>query len=278
MASKICLATTGIFTLLAQRFSLAFILLAPILYYRRSRLKRQTLLYSIILGLLYFIIMTSELSALRTINSSTASFIINTAVVFVPLFEAIRNEKFPSIKTIAGSLITFLGVGLLTFGGTFHRFGTGEWLCLFEAVLYTISIILTGLFSRKTDPMCMGIMQVGMIALLSLGASYLFETPSLPADSSTWAALLMLAVIGTFFGLTFQPLAQRHMPNETAGMFCAINPVVASILSILCLGERLSPLQTAGGICILIGILTTQKPDPVKTIIEFRRSRWTSIR
>lgn len=118
------------------------------------------------------------------INSSTASFIINTAVVFVPLFEAIRNEKFPreDDRRITDHISRRRFV---TPGGRFHRFlapANGS-VCL-RPFSGTISIILTGLFSRKTDPMCMGIMQVGMIALLSLGASYLSEISSGPQTAA----------------------------------------------------------------------------------------------
>ena len=73
-----------------------------------------------------------------------------------------------------------------------------------------------------------------------------------------WIGIAMLAVVCTGFGFTLQPVAQSGTSAERAGMFCALNPLVASALGVAFLGEALSVQCVAGGLLILAGILLAE--------------------
>ena len=87
--TKVGLQDMGKFTLLAVRFLLAFAFLAALFRRRLLQIDRRTLLSGLAMGGIYFCVMTAELTALKTVETSTVSFVTNTAVVIVPLIQAL---------------------------------------------------------------------------------------------------------------------------------------------------------------------------------------------
>lgn len=259
--SKLILNGMGVFNLLSVRFVLGFVLLAAILLPRLGKLSGRTLLAGVLMGGMFFLVMTAELNGLKRTASGTASFLVNTAIVLVPLLEAVRTRRLPRRKTLLSVLLCFAGVACLTLAGGV-RFGEGEAWCLLAALLYACTILVTDRLSHSgIDTLAAGIVQVGTIGLLSTAASFLFETPRLPAGGMEWTGIVLLAVVCTGFGFTLQPVAQSGTTAERAGMFCALNPMVAAALGIGVLGEAFTAQCLIGGLFILSGILLAELPE-----------------
>lgn len=255
LLSKLTMQTMEPFTMLSARFITAFLLLILLFGKKLTNLAPATLLRGMMLGGAFFSVMAAELFGLRTTDSSTTSFLENTAIVFVPLLEALLHRKLPRLPALLSAAVTMFGIGLLTLRGGAFSLKSGELLCLLAAVLYASSIILTDRLSRRDDPLTLGILQVGFIGLFALTASFLFETPRLPATGLEWGAILALALVCSGFGFTLQPVAQRYTTSERAGMFCALNPVSAAILGTVFLGEKLGLQSILGAGFVLAGIL-----------------------
>ncbi len=254
LLTKIGLEDMGPFTLLAVRFLLAFALLLMVFWKKMRHVDKKTLLNGMLLGAAFFAVMTAELFGLKTTSSSMTSFLENTAVVFVPLFEAVLRRRFPTVSVAISSAVTFAGVGLLTLRGGAVSLTTGELLCLLAALLYAVAIILTDRLAVKSDPFTLGILQVGFLGAFSLLAAFIFETPQLPASSQEWGIIFALAVVCTGFGFTLQPVAQRYTTSERAGIFCALNPAVAAVLGWTFLHEHLGFQGIIGAMLVLSGI------------------------
>ena len=249
------------FNRLGWRFLLGFVLLSALFFPRLKQLNRKTFRAGIIMGGMFFLVMTAELNGLKRTASGTASFLVNTAIVLVPLLKAVWTRRFPKAKTVLSALLCFAGVAFLTLAGGV-RFGAGERWCLIAARLYAGTILITDRLSHSgIDTLAAGIVQVGAIGALSLAASLLFETPRLPNGTTEWIGIVMLAVVCTGFGFTLQPVAQSGTSAERAGMFCALNPMVAATLGILFLGESFAVQSMIGGVLILAGILLAELPE-----------------
>ena len=164
-------------------------------------------------------------------------------------------------RAVLSALLCLAGVGFLTVGSGL-KFGAGEMFCMLAAFLYACTILITDRLTHGSiDALAAGIVQVGTIGVLSLSASFLFEAPRLPVGIPEWAGIVMLAVVCTGFGFTLQPVAQSGTSAERAGMFCALNPMVATILGIIFLQERFTVQSAIGGGLILAGILVSELPD-----------------
>ena len=90
--------------------------------------------------------------------------------------------------------------------------------------------------------------------VFSLAASFLFEQPRMPQNSTEWMVILMLALVCSCFGFTLQPVAQKYSSSARAAQFCALNPLSVVILSALFLDERLGLYGLIGAALILAGI------------------------
>ena len=253
--SKISLAVFGPFNLLAVRFGLAFAILAVIAGKRWRRLTPAVLGMGALLGLTFFAVMALEMQALMRTDSSTTSFLENTAIVWVPLMSAAIGRRRPSGTVIGASGLTLLGVGCLTVGKSGFSIGTGQMICLAASLFYAGAIVMTARFSKKGDALMLGIIQIGVMALCAGIASFMTETPRLPAALGEMGPILYLAVICSVFGFTLQPVAQKRISAEKAGLFCALSPLSASLMGIIFLHESVSGLSLAGSFLILAGIL-----------------------
>ncbi len=261
MFGKLLLESMGPFTLLALRFLFGFVLVALIIAPRLLRLDKATFKRGLVLGALGFIVMALEVFSLMYTASSTTAFLENTAIVLVPLFEALLARKPPNTRTGICAVLAFVGVGMLTFKPAGFSFGLGEWLAVGAAVFYAIAIMATARFSQKSDSMSLGALQVGFVGLFGLMSSFSFEQPMLPSDGLAWAYLAVLVVVCTGFGFTLQPLAQRYMSPEKASTLSAANPMVAAILGIAFMGEQVTLAGIAGMVFIVISIIVSTLPE-----------------
>ena len=253
--SKLTMMGMGKFNLLGVRFLLAFVFLSLVFPRRLLRIDRKTFLSGLAMGGMYFLVMTAELSGLKLTASSTVSFLENTAIVLVPLMQAALRRRLPEKKALLSAALCLAGVAFLTLGGAV-RFGIGEAWCLTAAVLYASAILVTDRLTHgKIDALAAGMVQVGTIGALSIAASFLTETPRLPAGGMEWLAILMLAIVCSGFGFTLQPVAQSGTTAERAGMFCALNPLVATTLGVVFLHEHIGLQGLVGAALILCGIL-----------------------
>lgn len=253
--SKTALETMDLFTLLADRFLLAFLLLCILFFRRMVRVAPRTLVRGMILGTVFFIVMTFELQALKTAETSTISFLENTAIIYVPLLSALVSFRLPDRESTLRALIAVTGIGVMTLSGAGFRFSPGELHALAAALFYAIVILLTGRFSHEDDPLQLGILQIGTLGTLSLIASFLFGSPRLPGSGKEWICLAALVLVCTGFGFTLQPVAQKYLRPEQASIFCALAPVSATITGTLILHESITPFKLAGAVLILGSIL-----------------------
>ena len=253
--AKVGLESMSPLNLLALRFCLAFVVLCVIFWKKLRTVTKTDLLHGMILGGVFFAVMTCEVFALTMTTASNVSFLVNTAIVIVPLFEAALHRKAPDHRTLLCAAVTLAGVGFLTLKSGLSGFGLGEALCMLEACLYAGGIILTAKFSHQGDTILLGMFQIGFLGVFAAIGSLLVETPHLPQNGTEWGVILALALVCSCFGFTFQPVAQRYTTADRAAQMCAINPLSTAVLSAVFLKERLGVQGVIGAALILLGIV-----------------------
>ena len=248
--SKIALGSFETFNLLALRFIIAFILLGVVFFRKLIHITKKELIYGMILGAIFTSLLSMELLGLRRTGSGTTSFIENSAMIFVPVFQLILFRKRPVVTDIIRIILALGGIAVLTLGGSGGLLKGGSLFLICAALFYAAAIITTARFSRECDPLMLGIVQVGTVGVLSLIISLITESPHLPGTAKEWLMILALAVICSGFGFTLQPMAQRGTTAERAGMMCAISPMSAAMLGIIFLQEQITAAKIIG--CVLI--------------------------
>lgn len=254
--SKMCLMQLTPFALLGIRFTFSFVLLCLIfLKQLKATLTRSDLLKGILFGTFYYLVMTCEYSALQTTNSSTASFLENLAIVIVPFLNIPFTRKLPSLRNLFCVFLAVIGVGLLTLTKDGFSLSAGEMRLILAAFLYASAIIATNMLSKTGTPLNMGIFQVGTIGILGLISAGVTNTFCLPADPFIYVYVAALSIVCTCFGYTLQPVAQSKLSAETSSLYCAVSPLVASIIGIVFLHEIPSFANVIGEILIIIVLI-----------------------
>lgn len=253
--SKTCLNTLSPFMLLFFRFTIAFALLLLIFRHRLRLITRKTLLAGGAVGLSFFAVMTAETYALTLSPSSTVALLENTAIIFVPFMAAAVYKKKPNISAVGCAIIAMTGVALIVNGGQAITPGLGILLGMLSAVLYSAAILVTDYCAKTEEPILVGVIQLGTMAVLSGIAGLIFETPLLPSTGTEWSCILILAVVCSCFGFALQPLAQKGTTAERAGLFCAFSPAVAAFLGWLFLHEVFGILGFIGSVLIILSVV-----------------------
>ena len=96
LLSKALLTTMSPLNILSVRFCLAFVILCAIFFNRMKRMDLRTLLMGMAIGGAFSAMMAAELFALKHTLASTTSFLENTAIVIVPLMEALLHRSCPA--------------------------------------------------------------------------------------------------------------------------------------------------------------------------------------
>ena len=253
--SKSAMNSLTPFNLLAVRFLTAFIFLAILFWKKLIYIQKTELKYGFFLGLLYTIMMGCELTGLRATDSGTTSFIENSAMIFVPIFQFVFLKKKIRATESLRIVLAVIGIAFLTLGASGGLLRSGCIYLLGSAIFYASAILVTNIASRKGDPLMIGITQVFTIGFLSLIMSFILEQPRLPQTGTEWTMILALAIICSGFGFTLQPVAQRGTTAERAGMMCALSPLSASLQGVIILHDQMSPYKLAGCLMILFSLL-----------------------
>ena len=266
--SKYLLNSMEPLSLLGIRFLIAFAVLF-LLFSRKVisdvKANPRIIAVSLLLGIVYFICMAAELTGLKYTTAATCSFLENSAIVIVPIAEAFLLRRLPKPVVLISAVITFIGIGLIIFNNSavgtslgilfISRLGIGELLCIVAALTYAAAIIITDRVSGIYDPLTFGIIYVGFMGAFGMIASFMTETPHLPQSGTQWALLLILAVVCTAFGFALQPVAQKPLTSESAGIICAVNPLTTAVMGWLFMGDVLGLSGIVGAALIITGIV-----------------------
>ena len=254
--SKTLMQSMSPTSVLAVRFVLAFLILAAVFSKKLLHCSRSSLFGGAVLGVLYTACMMFEMYGLRLVDTGVASLIENMAIVLVPIYVAVLKRTMPRQKTIFCAVLAVTGVGFLsvtqknTYGG-----GLGILLIILAAMTYAVCILTTEKVSRDGDPITIGIIQLGMMGVLSLLLSLVRGDFGFPQTGEQWSMMLILVLVCSCFGFAFQPVGQKYVPAETAAVFTVVNPLTASIMGVAIAGEAVTAPKIVGFALVFAALL-----------------------
>ncbi|MBQ9516277.1 MAG: EamA family transporter, partial [Ruminococcus sp.] len=221
-------------SVLAVRFLLAFLILALIFFQRLRACSKRSLKGGLILGVLYTICMVFEMYGLRLIDSGTSALIENMAIVLVPLYVSVLTKSLPKKKTMLCAVLAVIGVGFLSVAQSKLSGGIlGIVLTICAALTYAACIIATEKVSQNADPIAIGVIQLGVMGVLSLLIALPVGGFELPQSPGQWLQMLILVLLCSCFGFAFQPVGQKYVSAEAAAIMTVVNPLTASVLGIV---------------------------------------------
>jgi drug/metabolite transporter (DMT)-like permease len=248
------------------RFSLAAILLWAYVLWRRRRERfaivpsRRIAIRLLLLGAVgYFVGSFTYLAAVTTISVSLAGLLLYIyPAVATALAIALQRER-GSTPLFAGMALALAGVAI-TLGAPLLEHGfspdpRGVVLVLVSAVLYAAYIVGSESVLRGVHTMvaltyiCSGA-SASYIVLIGLTRTF---TPGMSIGA--WSATGGMAVISTVVAAGAFLAGLRRLGPARAATLSTLEPLVTVVIAFYLLGETLRPVQLAGGLVILAGVV-----------------------
>lgn len=254
---KNALANVGPATFIAWRFVVATLVLL-VLFARRMRgLQRVEIGVGIMLGVWLGLGYVLQTTGLQTTTTGKTGFITGMNVVIVPILSAIFFRKLPGWKTMLGILVAVAGMGFLSLDANL-RLQPGDLWVLGGAVAYALHILSVSEFAASHDPVRVAIIQLAAGAVLTAGAAFIFEEPSLSLPISTWGAILFTGVVATALVFSTQIAVQRYTTSTHAALILSLESPFAALFGWLLAGEVLGSRELLGCALIMAGIVTAE--------------------
>ena len=252
--TKICLNYSTEFHIISFRFLIAFVISLIFLQRKIFPLKIKEILYSLILSVLLFMVFITMTIGVKYTTATNASFLISLSVIFIPFFSWIFNKEKPKKSIFIILIIVLIGIMLLTLDKNLE-FHIGDILCLICSLLFSFHIIITERFVKNNNPITLGVLQFGGVAILSFLVQYPIEKFSLPKNENFWISLLILSVFCTALAYIIQTVSQKKLSSTLIGFILSLEPIFSGIFGYFILNEYLSFQQYVGAFLLLISVI-----------------------
>ena len=249
-------------SLLALRFAIAAGTFWAIVAVRRRGLapasdgsSRRLTLIGLALGLGYAAQAAGYFGALTRIDASLTSLLLYVypALVFAGAV-ALGRERPDQRRVLATGGVALVLAG----GGAGGLDGLGVALGLFAAVSYAGYILVTDSVVGAFDPFRLG----ALVTTGAAGAMWTYGLLSGGLDfsfaASGWLWIVALSLISTVGAVGAFTLGLARVGPSTASIVSTIEPVVTVGLVMAVFGERLAPVQLAGGALVLAAVILLQ--------------------
>ena len=258
-------------TVLLFRYILGLPVLACMLFLRGHSLKinRREVMPLATLGVLMGISSLTLFESYNHMNSGIASTLLFVYPVMVAvLMTFLFHERFRATTALC---LIIMAAGLIMLlrapsDGEISIFGVT--LVMLSSLTYAIYLVMTNV-SKTIQAIPTLRLLFWQLAFGSVVFLFMFAigTPFTPVPQAVdWVNLILLAILPTVVSLGCTTVAIHCIGSTPTAIFGALEPVTAVILSILTLGQTITPRELAGGLLIVIAttmVVASDRIDPI---------------
>jgi drug/metabolite transporter (DMT)-like permease len=251
---KLALQDISVTAFLFWRFFIATLSMLPGLIIYQVPLRRAEVIQGFYLGVLQIGLMFLQTWGLKTISPSLSGFLTGFSIVFVLAIRFVIRRQKPSLVDVLASIVCLTGLALFTHSlqlslepGIFYTLGSSFFIALHTYALDK--------YAQASNTTVLTFMQMVSLAAFS-GLAFLLPGNSfqLPSQSVTWLYILFCGILCSSVAFWLQAQAQKKLPAFKVSMILILEPVFATILGYLVLGEQLYLQSYIGAALILTSI------------------------
>ncbi len=221
------------------------------------------------------IYMITFLEGMRTSSPADASILLSTSpIIAYGAAVAFGRESF-RWGALLGSLIAFVGVGLVVFGATSHSHGKllGNLLILFSAFQWALCVVFSRPLFEKYSPLRVFTLSMpgALPALIPYGIWPVVHTNWLHLAPLTWFSFWYIAILAGALGFAgfYLGVSRASASGAMLAQFCV--PPIAAISGWVLLKERLNVVQMAGFVIVACGLWSSYRARKVSTYQRNKR-------
>ena len=252
------------------RISLAAVFLAPLYLLQRDgpSWSKQDLPALLFLGLAgialnqaFFMIGLSRTSASHSV------LIMGLTPIFVLLVAAAGKQEHITPRKAAGMLTALAGVAILNLQpATVGAPGSGptalgDFFLALGALTFALFTVLGKKLSLRHSSIAINTFAYtsGSLALAPLTIWQAWNFPFAHVSLGAWTSLLYMAMFPSVICYLIYCYALSHIPASRVAAFAYLQPVLATTIAVLVLGERVTAPLVAGGAVIFSGVYLTER-------------------
>lgn len=250
----------------ALRFGLIAVVLTPYVWLKRETLNRQSIKYALLFGLTMAIAVMAYVSAVKASQASYVSIItLITPVFFIAYGVKLNNEKidrrsFAGITLAAAGAFTIVALPILLHqGSSFVFYPLATALGLGNAIFFPLAIIFSMRSHKAGAPMIVTLGISAWAIFLPLSVALLIQRPSIPEmNTNTIISVLYSAFVVALLARTLNVVSYERLGSIMNSALSYIETLVAILLPVFILHEKLSIEMVVGGVLILLGVYVVE--------------------
>ena len=210
------------------------------------------------------------LAGLALTSVQVAAILITTIPVFALAAAIFAKQETASMPHIAGIALAGAGALLVVggegFQGTWRSFA-GALMLILNCMSYALYLVVSkphmGRLSARRVVARM--FAVGSVVLLPFAAWPLWNEQWGAISQQAWLALGLVIAGPTVGAYLLQAWALRHADSSSVAVYTYLQPVLASLLGVIFLGEHLRGIVILAGLMIFAGVfLATATSRPAR--------------
>lgn len=197
------------------------------------------------------------------VPSGFASLIVSTMPIMIAVLDTVVPGPGDALnkRGWAGTLLGVAGIAVLVSPSLrsgmagYTRPGLALPVLLGAALSFAIGSVLSRRFLFKADTFVATGWQIGTAGIFNMSLALM--TGGLHRSVWTWhgvAAILYLSIFGSLFGLVAFTYLLQNVAVSKVATYAFVNPVIAVLLGVVLLHERLVPAQIAGMAVIVCAV------------------------
>lgn len=285
VAQRVGMDYVGPLTFGMARFTLAALVLIPVMHFIRWNDKKQhlnlpeetegllpeelknqrniLLKAGVACGSVLFCGSTLQQFGLVFTTAGKAGFITALYIVLVPIFSLVLKHK-PGIKCWVGVVFGAAGLYLLCITESL-TIAPGDLIVLIGAAFWAMHLLVIDHFLPKiSDVVKLSFIQFCVCAGYSLIGAVIFEEISLNSILQGAIPIFYAGVLSGGVGFTLQIFGQRHTSPTVASLLLSMEAVFGAVFGFLLLHEIMTQREIFGCILMFVAIIISQLPDKKK--------------
>ena len=242
-----------------------FLLLLLLLIWARDllRVDRRDVPYLILLGAIFFTIFPVTFNtSLRMTEASRGAMMLATMPLWSVLLARVATGEHLNIRQTCGVLLTFAGVGVvlaergLTFVGT-NLSLAGDALMLVTALCGAVYGVLAKRMLTRYKALTVTAYAMVLGTLLLVPVAFV-EDPFSALErmrTETVMLVLFLGIFGGAIGYFLWTFALTRLSPTQVAVYVNLNPMIATLLGVTLLAEKLTGIFVVGLAAVLAGVL-----------------------
>lgn len=262
-------------TLNTGRFTVAAIILLPLLFYRGEwrAVPKRLIAPLVLMSLTGVFAFNSVLyMGLHYTTAINATLVNSTTPVTTACLAWILIGENMTWRRILGALLSFTGVGWIVSHGSLEtlyslQFNPGDIIVFFATTLWGFYSVMAKRMMQQISPFALTAITTAIGVLFLLPAAFI-ELSWNPVDLFCREVLLAFLYLGIFPSFVAFLIWNRSIlifgPGRATLVYNTL-PLFTVMLSVIFLGETLMPYQAVGGMVIIAGVIIgTTDPTPTQ--------------